>query len=64
LDVVALMGRVNRSGRIQRTLQAIATINGIDATGNYRLDYLYRAEGEKNIPIFELAYQQVTITDD
>ena len=59
LDVVALMGRVNRSGRIQRTLQAIATIKGIDATGNYRLDYLYRAEGEQNIPIFELAYQQL-----
>jgi pilus assembly protein CpaF len=64
LDVVALMGRVNRSGRIQRTLQAIATIKGIDATGNYRLDYLYRAEGEQNTPVFELAYQQVTITDD
>ena len=59
LDVVALMGKVNRSGRIQRTLQAIATINGIDATGNYRLDYLYRAEGEQNTPVFELAYQQM-----
>ena len=59
LDVVALMGRVNRSGRIQRTLQAIATIKGIDATGNYRLDYLYRAEGEQNTPVFELAYQQL-----
>jgi pilus assembly protein CpaF len=59
LDVVALMGRVNRSGRIQRTLQAIATIKGIDATGNYRLDYLYRAEGEQNTPVFELAYQQM-----
>ena len=59
LDVVALMGRVSRSGRIQRTLQAIATIKGIDATGNYRLDYLYRAEGEQNTPVFELAYQQM-----
>jgi pilus assembly protein CpaF len=59
LDVVALMGRINRSGRIQRTLQAIATIKGIDSTGNYRLDYLYRAEGEQNTPVFELAYQQM-----
>ncbi|OJX40332.1 MAG: hypothetical protein BGO78_15330 [Chloroflexi bacterium 44-23] len=59
LDVVALMGRINSSGRIQRTLQAIATIKGIDANGNYRLDYLYRAEGEQNTPVFELAYQQL-----
>lgn len=57
LDVVALMGRVNRSGRVQRTLQAIATIQGIDSNGNYRLNYLYRAEGEHTIPIFEQAYQ-------
>lgn len=57
LDVVALMGRVNRSGRVQRTLQAIATIQGIDSNGNYRLNYLYRAEGEHTILIFEQAYQ-------
>lgn len=59
LDVVALMGRVNRSGRIQRTLQAIATIQGIDSIGNYRLNYLYRAEGEQNTPVFEQAYRQM-----
>jgi len=59
LDVVALMGRVNHFGRVQRTLQAIATIQGIDANGNYRLNYLYRAEGEQSTPIFEQVYQQM-----
>lgn len=59
LDVVALMGRVNRSGRVERTLQAIAIIAGIDENGNYRLNYLYRAEGEQSTPVFEEAYQQM-----
>jgi pilus assembly protein CpaF len=59
LDVVALMGRVNRSGRVERTLQVIATIAGIDENGNYRLNYLYRAEGEQHILVFEEAYQQM-----
>ena len=59
LDVVALMGRVNRSGKVQRMLQAIATIQGIDANGNYRLNYLYRAEGEESTLVFEQAYQQM-----
>lgn len=59
LDVVALMGRVNHAGRVERTLQAIATIAGIDENGNYRLNYLYRAEGEQHTPVFEAAYQQM-----
>lgn len=59
LDVVALMARINRAGRVQRTLQAIATINGLDASGNYRLQYLYRAEGEPDVPVFEQAYRQM-----
>jgi len=54
-----LMGRVNRSGRVERTLKAIATIAGIDENGNYRLNYLYRAEGEQSTPVFEEAYQQM-----
>jgi pilus assembly protein CpaF len=57
LDVVALMGRVNQSGRVQRTLQAIAVIQGLDEHGNYRLNYLYRAEGELSVPVFEKAFQ-------
>ena len=57
LDVVALMGRVNQSGRVQRTLQAIAVIQGLDEHGNYRLNYLYRAEGEQSVPVFEKAFQ-------
>ncbi|MRR29430.1 CpaF family protein, partial [bacterium] len=36
LDVVALMGRVPHNGRVERTLQAIALINGVDANGDYR----------------------------
>jgi len=59
LDVVALMGRVNRSGRVQRTLQAIATINGINAKGDYCLNYLYRAEGDESLPVFKQAYHQL-----
>ena len=57
LDVVALMGRVNQSGRVQRTLQAIAVIQGLDELGNYRLNFLYRAEGEQSVPVFEKAFQ-------
>ena len=56
LDVVALMGRVPRNGRVERTLQAIALINGIDANGEYRLRYLYRANEEHSVPIIEKAY--------
>lgn len=59
LDVVALMGRVNQSGRVQRTLQAIAVIQGLDEHGNYRLNYLYRAEGERSMPVFEEAFQSM-----
>jgi len=59
LDVVALMGRVNQSGRVQRTLQAIAVIQGLDERGNYRLNYLYRAEGERSMPVFEEAFQSM-----
>jgi pilus assembly protein CpaF len=59
LGVIALMGRVNRSGRVQRTLQAIATINGINAKGDYCLNYLYRAEGDESLPVFEQAYHQL-----
>jgi pilus assembly protein CpaF len=59
LDVVALMGRINRSGRIQRTLQAIAVIKGIDANGDYCLNYLYRADGDENFPVFEQAYHHL-----
>jgi pilus assembly protein CpaF len=57
LDIVALMGRVNQSGRVQRTLQAIAVIQGLDEHGNYCLNYLYRAEGEQSVPVFEKAFQ-------
>ena len=59
LDVVALMGRVNQSGRVQRALQAIAVIQGLDERGNYRLNYLYRAEGERSMPVFEEAFQSM-----
>lgn len=56
LDVVALMGRVPRNGRVERTLQAIALIHGIDTNGEYRLRYLYRANEELSVPIIEQAY--------
>ncbi|NMC34159.1 MAG: hypothetical protein GYA36_17125, partial [Veillonellaceae bacterium] len=56
LDVVALMGRVSRAGRVERTLQAIALIDGIDAKGDYRLKYLYRAVGDQGTPSIEQAF--------
>jgi pilus assembly protein CpaF len=56
LDVVALMGRVSRAGRVERTLQAIALIDGIDARGDYRLKYLYRALGDQGTPSIEQAF--------
>lgn len=56
LDVVALMGRVARDGRVDRTLQAIALIDGIDERGDYRLSYLYQACEEQITPIIQKAY--------
>jgi pilus assembly protein CpaF len=56
LDVVALMGRVAREGRVDRTLQAIALIDGIDERGDYRLRYLYQACEELITPIIQKAY--------
>lgn len=63
VDVVALMGRVNQSGRVQRALQAIATIQGVDPDGNYRLKYLYRADGEQPAQIFEQVFQQMQASE-
>jgi len=56
LDVVALMGRVARNGRVERTLQAIALIDGVDEIGEYRLKYLYRASGERLVSVIEKAF--------
>jgi pilus assembly protein CpaF len=56
LDVVALMGRVAHAGRVERTLQAIALMDGIDERGNYRLNYLYRAGDTQVIPILAKAF--------
>jgi pilus assembly protein CpaF len=56
LDVVALMGRVARNGRVERTLQAIALIDGVDERGDYRLKYLYRASGDLLVPVIEKAF--------
>lgn len=63
VDVVALMGRVNQSGRVQRALQAIATIQGMDPDGNYRLKYLYRADGEQTAQIFEQVFQRMQASE-
>ena len=59
LDVVALMGRVSRLGRVERTLQAIALIQGLDERVEYRLSYLYRAGDERIAPVFETAFRQL-----
>jgi pilus assembly protein CpaF len=59
LDVIALMGRVPRSKKVERTLQAIALIQGIEENGDYRLHYLYRADPGTRAPIFEDAFQKM-----
>lgn len=59
LDVVALMGRVARDGRVERTLQAIALLQGIDERGEYRLKYLYRAAAFHETPVIEKAFSNL-----
>ena len=59
LDVVALMARVACRGRVERSLQAIALVDGIDERGDYRLKYLYRAENPKETSLIETAYRQL-----
>ena len=58
LDVIVLMGRVNVAGKVKRSLRALALIDGLDRQGNYRLHYLYRAEEEKGISLYEKVYQK------
>jgi len=59
VDVVALMGRVQRAGRVERSLQAIAVVNGLDEAGEYKLDFLYRAQSEQANQILGQAYQNL-----
>ena len=59
LDVVALMGRVRRPGRVERTLQAIVAIQGLEKNGDYRLNYLYQADANSQTPPFEEAFRQM-----
>ena len=56
LDVVALMGRVAHNGRVERTLQAIALLDGVNESGDYRLKYLYRADEFQTAPVIEKAF--------
>ncbi|MFH2039173.1 MAG: ATPase, T2SS/T4P/T4SS family [Chloroflexota bacterium] len=59
LDVVALMGRENHAGRVERKLQAIALLKGLDENGNYRLQYLYRGQASETSLVLETIYQQM-----
>ena len=59
LDVVALMGRVHRNGRVERTLQAIVVIQGLGKNGDYRSNYLYQANDMSQTPPFEEAFRQM-----
>lgn len=59
LDVIALMGRVARNGRVERTLQAIALIDGINERGAYQLKYLYQACEERSIPVIQKAFSNL-----
>jgi len=57
VDVVALMGRVRKGDRVERALQAIAVLDGLDDQGGYQLRYLYQAQPEKTSVTLEKAYQ-------
>jgi pilus assembly protein CpaF len=59
LDVIALMGRVQRNGRVERVLQAIAILEGLDNRGEYLLKYLYRIDEEQTAPLLETAFQRL-----
>lgn len=59
VDVVALMGRVHRAGRVERSLQAIAIVNGLDESGEYRLEYLYFAQSERANQILGQAFHHL-----
>ena len=59
LDVVALMGRVLQGGRVERKLQGIALLKGLDAGGNYCLEYLYRASQAEPLAGLQKAYLQM-----
>lgn len=59
VDVIALMGRVRKGGRVDRALQAIAILDGVDEYGNYKLKYLYQAQAEKTSVTLEKAFQQL-----
>lgn len=61
LDVVALMGRVRRQGKVERCLQAIALVQGLDQNGEYHLSYLYRAGDERITPVYESAFQKLEV---
>ena len=59
VDVIALMGRVRKGDRVERALQAIALLDGVDEHGEYRLNYLYQAQAEKTSVTLEKAFQYV-----
>jgi pilus assembly protein CpaF len=59
VDVIALMGRVRKGDRVDRELQAIALLDGVDERGQYRLKYLYQAQAEKTSVALEKAYQHL-----
>ena len=59
VDVIALMGRVRKGDRVERALQAIALLDGVDERGEYRLNYLYQAQAEKTSVTLEKAFQHL-----
>ncbi len=57
VDVVALMGRVRKGERVERSLQAIAILEGLDERGEYSLKYLYQTQGENTGVRLENAFR-------
>jgi type IV secretory pathway ATPase VirB11/archaellum biosynthesis ATPase len=64
LDIVALMKRVSKKGRVQRTLNSIAVIEGLDEQGDYKLRYLYSVENDQGMPVYEKAFQNMEMLNE
>jgi pilus assembly protein CpaF len=63
VNVVALMGRNRRGDRVERGLQAIAILLGLDEKGDYRLQYLYQAQDKPIQQFLETAYSHMFVQE-
>jgi pilus assembly protein CpaF len=63
VNVVALMGRNRQGERVERSLQAIAILQGLDENGGYQLHYLYQAQDKPIQQFLETAYSRMLVPE-